>query len=335
MSWFDRDLTPEDLDEDDVRIRPNPKGSRPRTKRRPDFSNAPTGMVLEVHLARYRILTDEGKEITATLAKELRKDGCVICDRVRLDGDISGETGALARIVGVEPRRNTLSRSAEDGDVQEQTIVANADQLVVVMAAANPEPRSRLVDRYLVAAFHAGLKPILVMTKCDLTDPTEFIESFLGFDLEIIKTSEDNPNLEDLRQLLADKTTVFVGHSGVGKTTIINQLVPGAIRATGVVNKVTGRGRHTSSSAHAIRAYGGWIVDTPGIRSFGLSAIDSNGLLRGFEDLNLASQQCPRGCSHLSNSPDCTLDEKAAAGEISPLRLDSFRRLVDSIGQLD
>ena len=335
MSWFDRELRPEDLDEDDVRIRPNPKGSRPRTKRRPDYSKAPMGMVLEVHLARYRILTDEGHEITATLAKELRKDGCVICDRVRLDGDISGESGALARIVGIEPRKNTLSRSAEDGDELEQTIVANVDQLVIVMAAANPEPRSRLVDRYLVAAFHAGLKPILIMTKCDLADPTEFIESFQGFDLEIIKTSEGEPNLDRLKQLLPGKKTVFVGHSGVGKTTLINELVPGAIRATGVVNKVTGRGRHTSSSAHAIQAYDGWLIDTPGIRSFGLSGIDAKDLLQGFEDLNLASVDCPRGCTHLASAPDCSLDSKAEAGEVSALRLDSFRRLFDSIGGLD
>jgi len=259
MTWSSADRM--DLDEDDVRIRPNPKGSRPRTKRRPDFSKAPLGMVLEVHLARYRILTDEGTEITATLAKELRKDGCVICDRVRLDGDVTGASGALARIVGIEPRKNALSRSAEDGDSLEQTIVANADQLVIVMAAANPEPRSRLVDRYLVAAFHSGLKPILIMTKCDLADPQDFIDSFQGFDLEIIQTSENAPNLESLKQMLAGNTTVFVGHSGVGKTTIINQIAPDFIRATGIVNKVTGKGRHTSSSAHAIRAQAaGWLT---------------------------------------------------------------------------
>ena len=333
MTWSSADRM--DLDEDDVRIRPNPKGSRPRTKRRPDFSKAPLGMVLEVHLARYRILTDEGTEITATLAKELRKDGCVICDRVRLDGDVTGASGALARIVGIEPRKNTLSRSAEDGDSLEQTIVANADQLVIVMAAANPEPRSRLVDRYLVAAFHSGLKPILIMTKCDLADPKDFIDSFQGFDLEIIQTSENAPNLESLKQMLEGNTTVFVGHSGVGKTTIINQIAPDFIRATGIVNKVTGKGRHTSSSAHAIRAQGGWLVDTPGIRSFGLSNIDADGLLKGFSDLSDASSDCPRGCTHLADSPDCSLDQKMLAGEISALRLDSLRRLLESLSSVD
>lgn len=335
MDWENNRFDPMDLDEDDVRIRPNPKGNKPRTKRRPDYSDAPLGMVLEVHLARYRILTDSGHEITATLAKELRREGCVICDRVRLDGDVSGESGALARIVGIEPRKNILSRSSEDGESLEQNIVANADQLVIVMASANPEPRSRLVDRYLVAAFHAGLKPVLLMTKCDLKDPKDFIDSFLGFDLEIIQTAENAPNLEQLKTMLKDQTTIFVGHSGVGKTTVINELAPEYRRAVGVVNKVTGKGKHTSSSAHAIRAQGGWLVDTPGIRSFGLSNIDASELLKGFSDLSEASEECPRGCSHLSGSPDCALDQKAELGQLSALRLDSFRRLLDSLSSVD
>jgi ribosome biogenesis GTPase len=135
--------------------------------------------------------------------------------------------------------------------------------------------------------------------------------------------------------MLEGNTTVFVGHSGVGKTTIINQIAPNFVRATGIVNKVTGKGRHTSSSAHAIRAQGGWLVDTPGIRSFGLSNIDAEGLLRGFSDLSDASIDCPRGCTHLADSPDCSLDKKMLAGEVSELRLDSLRRLLESLSSVD
>jgi ribosome biogenesis GTPase / thiamine phosphate phosphatase len=331
-----RQLDSEDyLDEDDVRIRPNPRGSKPRTKRRPNFDEAPLGMVLEVHLARYRVLLEDGTEVIATLAKELRKEGAVTCDKVRLAGEISGEKGALARIVKIEPRTTALSRSNEESEAGEQTIVANADQLMIVMAAANPEPRSGLVDRYLVAAYHAGIAPILVMTKCDLTDPKEFIAGFEGFDLRIVKTRSDKPNLEEIRQLLPGHTTVLVGHSGVGKTTLINAIAPNFQRATGEVNALTGKGKHTSSSAKAIPIVDGWIVDTPGIRTFGLSGIDAAGLLKGFADLDEAAKLCPRDCSHLASAPDCALDEQVAELKLTSKRLDSFRRLVDSIGSLD
>ncbi len=333
LSWLtDGDFT-NDLDEDDVRIRPNPKGSRPRTKRRPNFDKAPRGMVLEVHLARYRVLTDAGVEVTATLAKELRKDGCVTGDRVALDGDVTGEKGTLARIVAIDERKTLLTRAAEDGEEQEQLIVANADQLVIVMASRNPEPRPRLVDRYLVAAYNAGLKPILVITKCDQGDPQEFTANFEGLDLEIIKTQKGRPELTKLQELLAGKTSVFVGHSGVGKSTLINSLT-GSERSVGKVNESTGKGKHTSSSAVAIEFNSGWIIDTPGVRSFGISGITAGNILRSFGDLDEVAKRCPRDCAHSADSPDCELD--AAVGEeVSELRLDSFRRLVASLSSVD
>lgn len=322
------------LDEDDVRVRPNPKGSRPRTKRRPSFADAPLGMVLEVHLARYRVLTEAGVEITATLAKELRSDGCVVGDQVALDGDVSGEKGSLARIVRVEPRNTILKRAAEDGEEQEQNIVANADQMVIVMAAANPEPRPRLVDRYLVAAQTAGLRPILVVTKCDLADPAEFVSQFAELELEIIQTRKDRPELARLSELIRGHVSVFVGHSGVGKSTLINFLSDQE-RVTGSVNELTGKGKHTSSSAVAIPVEEGWIIDTPGIRSFGISTISPSQILAGFPDLAAVAETCPRDCSHLSASPDCELDAAVAKAEIRASRLDSFRRLVESVSSVD
>jgi ribosome biogenesis GTPase len=335
MTWMFEPGPGMDLDEDDVRIRPNPKGSKPRTKRRPTHDDALMGMVLEVHLARYKVLTEDGREVLATLAKELRNKGCVTCDRVALAGEVSDQKGTLARIVRIEPRTTELTRSSDESDTGDQTIVANADQLAIVMAATNPEPKPRLVDRYLVAAMHSGLKPILIMTKCDLTDPTDFIEGFDGFDLKVIRHSQDKPELEDLEELLAGKTTVFVGHSGVGKTSLINLLAPDYVRATGEVNEVTGKGKHTSSSAKAIPVRDGWIVDTPGVRTFGLAGIDAIGLLKGFADLDSASAACPRDCSHLADSPDCELDVAVEAGKLSASRLDSFRRLVLAIGSID
>ncbi|AYF98729.1 ribosome small subunit-dependent GTPase A [Protaetiibacter intestinalis] len=341
MSWLsDDDEEPEGFDawdETDVRIRPNPKGNRPRTKIRPSHDDAVDGRVLSVDRGRYTVLVDEDaadeRTATATRARELRDVAIVTGDRVDLVGDATGEAGTLARIVRVQPRTTLLRRSADDTDAVERVIVANADQLLIVVAAANPEPRPRLVDRYLVAAYDAGIHPLMVITKTDLADPEPFLANFAGLDIPVVRSARDAWPVAELAPLLAGHTTVAVGHSGVGKSTLVNALVPGTDRATGVVNAVTGRGRHTSSSTVSLRVpTGGWIIDTPGVRSFGLGHVDPANILRGFPDLDAVAEDCPRGCTHLADAPDCALDEAVADGRVDPARVDSLRRLLASIG---
>ncbi len=340
MSWlYEPDPGQNDLDETDVRVRPNPKGNKPRTKKRPEHKEAPIGLVLGVDVGRYRVLLEsEDRIINATLGKELRKQGAAVGDRVALAGDISTTEGALARIVRIEPRTSLLRRSADDSDVVERVIVANATQMAIVVAIANPEPRTRLIDRYLAAAYDAGLRPILVITKTDLANPDDFLANFAGLSIPVVLNRSDAPALPALRELLTGQTTVFVGHSGVGKSTLVNALAPHAQRATGGVNIVTGRGRHTSSSVRAIRLdenFGeGWIIDTPGVRSFGLGHVKPENLLRSFEDLWAVIETCPRDCNHTSDAPDCALDDAIDAGTLGPSgegRVDSLRRLITSL----
>ncbi|MEY4639666.1 MAG: hypothetical protein RLY13_664 [Actinomycetota bacterium] len=340
MSWlYEPDPGQNDLDESDVRVRPNPKGNKPRTKKRPEYSEALIGLVLGVDVGRYRVLLEnEDRIINATMGKELRKTGAVVGDRVALAGDTSETEGALARVVRIEPRTSLLRRSADDSDQVERVIVANATQMVIVVAIANPEPRTRLIDRYLAAAYDAGLKPILVITKTDLANPDDFLANFEGLSIPVVLNRSDKPALPQLRELLSGQTSVFVGHSGVGKSTLVNSLAPHAMRATGGVNVVTGRGRHTSSSVRAIKLdgsfKGGWIIDTPGVRSFGLGHVKLENLLRSFEDLWQVIETCPRDCSHAADSPDCALDEAVALGNLGTsgaARVDSLRRLIQSI----
>ena len=333
MSWlYEPEPQDHDLDESDVRVRPNPKCNKPRTKNRPSYADAPIGMVVQVDLGRYTVLLNDEREVFATLAKELRKEGVAVGDRVALAGDTSETVGALARIVRIEPRTTLLRRSADDTDQVERVIVANANQMLIVVAITNPEPRTRLIDRYLAAAFDAGLKPALCITKVDLEDPAEFVKNFADLSIPVILNRSDAPSLEELNRFLANQVTVVVGHSGVGKSTLVNSLAPDAARETGGVNAVTGRGRHTSSSVRAIKLdTSSWIIDTPGVRSFGLGHIKLENLLRSFEDLWQVASQCPRDCSHLVDSPDCGLDEAVTAGTISAARLDSLRRLMASI----
>ena len=206
-----------------------------------------------VDRGRYGCLLDH-RTVTAMRARELGRRSVVVGDQVALAGDISGAPGTLARIVRVEPRKSVLRRSADDTDPVERVIVANADQLVIVTALADPPPRPRLIDRFLVAAFDAGLSPLLVLTKSDLAPASPILDVYgpLGIPHLVLGQPLTPARLDPLREALAGRVSVLVGHSGVGKSTLVNALIPGADRAVGTVSPVTGRGRHTSSSAVAL-----------------------------------------------------------------------------------
>ncbi|MDG4804886.1 ribosome small subunit-dependent GTPase A [Micromonospora sp. WMMD980] len=276
-------------------------------------------------------------------ARELGRKSVVVGDRVGLVGDVSGAPGALARIVRIAERTSVLRRTADDDDTTaegrlERVVVANADQLVIVSALADPPPRTGFIDRCLVAAYDAGIEPLLCLTKADLAGPEAVLGYYTELELPYVLIRPGS-ELADLRTLLAGRVSVMVGHSGVGKSTLVNRLVPEAERAVGTVSAI-GRGRHTSTSAVALRlpptpgpdAGGdpGWIVDTPGIRSFGLAHVSAESLLHGFGDLVEATVDCPANCPHTADEAACALDAWVAAGRADPRRLASYRRLLAS-----
>lgn len=279
--------------------------------------------------------------ITAMRARELGRKSVVVGDRVGLVGDTSGASGALARIVRIAERTSVLRRTADDDETTaegrlERVVVANADQLVIVGSLADPPPRTGFIDRCLVAAYDAGIEPLLCLTKADLAGPEAVLGYYAELDLPYVLIRPES-DLTELRTLLGGRISVMVGHSGVGKSTLVNRLVPTADRAVGTVSAI-GRGRHTSTSAVAlrlppvpgIRTDPGWIIDTPGVRSFGLAHVSAESLLHGFPDLVEATVDCPANCEHTADEAGCALDAWVAAGKADARRLASYRRLLAS-----
>ncbi|WP_182354522.1 ribosome small subunit-dependent GTPase A [Flaviflexus huanghaiensis] len=323
-------------DDPRVRVRPGRRGSRPRTKIRPDYEDALTARVYRVDRGRYHLVMDDADaSVVAIKARELGRGSIVVGDHVKVVGDTSGRKDTLARIVEVLERSSALRRTAEEGEAAgtERVIVANADQLLIITALSHPEPRTGMIDRCLVAAYDAKMEPILVLTKADLADPSPLLSQYSDLDLRVIITTIDEETgdtrgVDDVARDVAGHISVLIGHSGVGKSTLINALVPHADRATGEVNAVTGRGRHTSSSAIAFDLPGGGIIiDTPGVRSFGLAHVAPDTLLEAFPDLLELARDCPRGCTHAASEPECGLDQ--ATGPTAA-RVESFRRLLEA-----
>ncbi|HEX3648095.1 MAG TPA: ribosome small subunit-dependent GTPase A [Pseudonocardiaceae bacterium] len=320
------------LDESDVRVRPG-RGTRPRSKRRPEHAGATQAMVIGKDRGRWTCAVDGDPErlVVAMRARELGRTPVVVGDQVDIVGDVSGTVDTLARIVRVAERTSVLRRTADDTDPFERVVVANAELLVIVTALADPPPRTGFIDRALVAAYAGGLRPLLCLTKADLASPDELLEAYRFLDLTTVVTRHDRPP-DELRAQLVDRVSALVGHSGVGKSTLVNVLVPDADRTIGAVSSV-GKGRHTSVTAVALPLPdGGWVVDTPGVRSFGLAHVSGDDIVAAFDEFVEPAEECPPLCGHLGppQDPDCMLDVVVAEGKASAGRLASLRRLLTS-----
>ena len=321
----------QDYDEDDFRSRPGKHKSRPRSKDRPKFENAIDGLVITVDRGRFTVnLSDlDDVNIYAIKSRELGRKGVVVGDLVEVVGVDVKNPENMARIVKVKERKNSLQKSADDSESVERSLVSNIDMVAIVVATSEPEPNPRLIDRTVIAARLANAQPIIIATKTDVESSEKLSQMYQALDIPVISMNKTT-NLDELLDLLEGKTTVLIGPSGVGKSTLVNRLVPDAGRRTGEVNDVTGQGKHTSTSAYALKVNSKtWIIDTPGIRSFGLAHASVEEILEGFPDLIQATTQCQKGCTHQDTS--CAIEAVAFENPVLLPRLDSFRRLLASL----
>jgi ribosome biogenesis GTPase len=249
-------------------------------------------------------------------------------------GDVARyvEEGGRAVVTEVEPRRNAFSRRGAGERAEEQVVASNLDQVVVVASIVDPPFRAGLVDRILCQAEHAGLPARLVVNKCDLAEGPEMqtlLDDYARAGYAAHRVSaRSGEGVDALKHACRGRRSLFSGHSGVGKSTLLNALAPGIELIAGRVNPVTGKGRHTTSAAWLLTPEPGWdLIDTPGVRAFGLWGIGPRDLDQVWPEFRRYLGECRfADCRH-DAEPGCAIHAAAAAGEISARRWESFRKL--------
>ncbi len=299
------------------------------------------GLVIKTQSGFYTVQTDSGPivcQLRGSLKQSFKKtELCVIGDHVSLELLDDG-TGAISAIA---PRTRSLSRVepssfAGTSAEREQVIIANPDQTVFVFAAAKPEPNSRLLDRFLVAAEKAEIPSIaIVVNKIDLAEVKahEMFSTYEKIGYVVLYTSaEVNIGLAALRNLLAGKISVFTGPSGVGKSSLLNAVQPGLGRAVSHVSRKLSKGRHTTVNSELIPvAGGGYVADTPGIRTIAPWDVEPDELAAYYREFARYVSECQfNNCTH-TDEPGCAVRAAVSAAAISAERYDSYVRLREEL----
>ena len=314
-------------------------------KRKREPGEVTGGMVIEVTGSTYMVLSDGGEEFRCRTFPGTKTENdfsslVAVGDRVVLKETETGTELFEAVITLVERRRSALTRKRDvrrnRSKEKVQVIAANIDQLVVVVSAFDPPLSTRLIDRYLVFAESEQLETVIVVNKMDLEESQEtreLMKPYHALGCRILYTSaEENSGMKALRKVLAGKLSALSGHSGVGKSTLINQLFGEELLRTGETNEKTGKGLHTTSSAIMLALpRSGYIIDTPGIREFNLSGITRENLRFYFKEFLSFMPKCAySSCTH-TVEPECGIKKAVESGHIDPERFESYLAIYESI----
>jgi ribosome biogenesis GTPase len=304
----------------------------------PEETSGQRGVVVEVSSSLCRVDVD-GRDVLCGLRGSLSSHDTGFTNVVAVgDQVLVSQDGAERGIVeAVLPRKSTLARPDVFYDHLQQVIVANADQLLIVASWRDPVIWLELIDRYLIAAERHNLRPVICVNKVDLAKDEAIcrrtLQPYLDLGYRVLFTSAlTGVGIKELGEVLRGKTTVLAGLSGVGKSSLLARVQPGLQLRTGNVSDHSGEGRHTTTQVTMLPlAMGGYVVDTPGIREFGLSGMQREELVRFYAEIMTAARCCRFGnCSHL-HEPGCAVQAAVQDGRISEARYHSYTKIYSTL----
>jgi ribosome biogenesis GTPase len=293
------------------------------------------GLVIKSTGSWYEVQTDEGRSIKCRIKGKFRTldfkttNPVAVGDRVTIEPEPDQDTGL---ITDLEPRKNYIIRKSVNLSKQAQIIAANLDQAFLIVTLASPRTSLGFIDRFLVTAEAYDIPAKLIFNKLDLfsAEGLDILEDYQSiyeqagypcYSVSALKAT----NLDQIKELLKDKVTLVSGHSGVGKSTLINALLPGHELKTGEISDWSDKGKHTTTFAEMFRLpFGGYLIDTPGIRELGVFDIEKQELGRLFPEIRKLMGNCRfHNCRHI-NEPGCAVIDAIEADKLEPSRYDSY-----------